>query len=172
MRSMTIRLSDVTWAGGCAWAPAAGSTASTWRGSPPPCPPRVRDYYSTIQPYHTCTATRRAPFPYKLTRPCQIVRVTLRRLSQLAPAISRYLPLWWDNFNGSSIRYLLRLAHSVRHACSGRHVRALLGLALRLRSSSSAFSLLAWLWTRTSSERPARATQTLGRAPNRTTRLW
>ena len=24
---------------------------SGWRGSPPPCPPRVRDYYSTIQPY-------------------------------------------------------------------------------------------------------------------------
>ena len=157
MRSMTIRpralrrighqpkraleLSDVTWAGGCAWAPAAGSTASTWRGSPPPCPPRVRDYYSTIQPYHTCTATRRAPFPYKLTRPCQIVRVTLRRLSQLAPAISRYLPLWWDNFNGSSNQISIEMAQCPTRFSRVRHVRALLGLALQLRSSSSAFSL-------------------------------
>ena len=54
----------------------------------------VRDYYSTITISYnfTCPAMRRAPFPYKLTRPCQLVRVTLRRLSQLAPAISRYLP--------------------------------------------------------------------------------
>ena len=63
------------------------------RGSPPPCPPWVRDYYTTIPigyNFTTCTATRRAPFPYKLTRPCQLVRVTQRRLSQLAP---RHLPL-------------------------------------------------------------------------------
>jgi len=30
------------------------------------------------------TSDEEAPFPYKLTKPCQIVRVTQRRLSQLA----------------------------------------------------------------------------------------
>ena len=63
---------------------------------------------------------------HKLTRPCQIVRVTLRRLSQLAPAISRYLPLWWDNFNGSSNQISIemaqcptRLQRSTRQSAAG-----------------------------------------------------
>ena len=49
---MTTKLSDATWAGGCAGAPAAGSTASSWRCRRRPAP-RVSD--ATLPPislYH------------------------------------------------------------------------------------------------------------------------
>ena len=61
------------------------------RGSETTIPPipSILLYYDP-----TCISNEEAPFPYKLTRPCQIVRVTPRRLSQLS---SRHLlssPPW------------------------------------------------------------------------------
>ena len=87
MKWTTIELFDDTWRAAAPGRLRRARRRARGLGRRRPASVCQRLLYHQYTVYYymgTMTSDEEAPFPYKLTKPCQIVRVTQRRRSQLS----------------------------------------------------------------------------------------